>query len=290
MEIIMNLKSSRLTNKSLGEFDTEAWMDEADALLAAAIATRELWAESRPIILDSIKSKDVDYKKSWNLDKGLPQASVLLIGYACEIFLKAGLVKVYMGCDESRFKYDVKFKFGHNLLFAAQELSFPIDQKVQNNLEFLKRMITNNARYPVVSKGTTEYCDALNLRNREIRNKDKFDSLIYLSEMVREHVARIDSDKENSASFIRTNIDEDGYLMIRSGGHLPTRITYRISSLQKMNKETSLEDIINLFKADDQFTWLSSLWEKVAIYEDCYDGDSTKARKKRTFEVSNSFE
>lgn len=67
-------------------------------------------------------------------------------------------------------------------------------------------------------------------------------------------------------------------LVVRSGGHLPTRITYRLSGVQKRNNETTLEDVKSLFKGDDQFLFLNSLWDKSLICEDCYSGEKTKSR------------
>lgn len=119
----------KLSNSSVGQFDPAAWIKEGDGLIASAKITRELWKKYRQEQKQGKQGAALD----WNLLTGLPRASMLLLGYSVEMYLKAGLAKAYKGCSENMFSQDVKGRFGHKLKKIAQEISFDFENGDKKN-------------------------------------------------------------------------------------------------------------------------------------------------------------
>ena len=268
--------SDRITNRSDGQFDPKNWLKEGDGLLASAKEVRENWTDFKQTLSKRRSAPD------WNLLTGLPRSSMLLLGYSVEMYLKGGLTKAYYGCSKEMFERDVKQLFGHNLVLLAKEIYFDFKNGDADNFDGLKKMVLVDARYPVYVPEGQSYSNVVNQQTRKIWSIENFDAFYALAERVREHAHAIDSDSNNPAEMSSWQVDQDGYLAFRAGGHLPPRITYRISSAQVEAGTTSLDDMKKLF-ASPQYFRLKHFWDSAWIYEDRV---KTATRKAETVRVN----
>jgi hypothetical protein len=116
----------------------------------------------------------------------------------------------------------------------------------------------------------------VNAQTHKQWNDDEFRSIVSLAKRVREHAARIDGDSKNPVFRHSLRIDNDGYVAFRMGGHLPARITYRVSSEQKSKGETALVDMVDLLSKHDPDGIINRYWSKAIILE---DGMSDKGQR-----------
>ena len=273
--------SERIPNRSDGQFDPKNLFDEGDGLLASSAKTREIWTNHRQTFSQTVQGRKLgnrDHLSDWNLLTGLPRASMLLLGYSVEMYLKGGLVNAYKGCSKEMFERDVKGRFGHNLVSLAKEIAFPFKDGDENNLTLLKEMILVDARYPVFVPNGASYADTVNQQTGKIWSDENYKAFTELANRVKAHSRTIDKDSKNPASLNSFNVHDDGYLTFRVGGNLPPRITYRLSSVQKQNCGTSPEDIedIKALFTEPQFDGLRHYWERAWIYE---DGEKKTSRR-----------
>jgi hypothetical protein len=277
------MQTSRLSRRSVGQFDPNAWLKEGDGLVASAKETRGLWQSYRKEFSATVRERKAggrDANLDWNRLTGLPRASMLLLGYSVEMYLKAGLAKAYFGCSEEMFTRDVKGKFGHRLVSIAHEIAFALKAQDEPNLDLLKEMVLVDARYPIsVDEGAT-YTQSVNEQTSRIWSEEKFNSFLELANRIREHSSKIDQDSQDPANYGVWNIDDDGYLAFRCGGRLPPRITYRVSTVEKENGKDSLDDLKCLF-ASPEFTLLNRCWNRAWIYEDGETPNGTKKTYER---------
>ena len=272
--------SGRISSRSVGQFDPKNWFDEGDGLLASSAKTREIWTNHRQTFSQTVQERKFgnrDGASDWNLLTGLPRASMLLLGYSVEMYLKAGLAKAYKGCSKDMFGRDVKGRFGHKLVSLANEIAFSLQDGDEAHLNLLTDMVLVDARYPVFVPEGTSYADTVNQQTGRIWSSKNFDVFTELANRIKEHSRTIDANSNNPASLMSVNMDDDGYLAFRVGGNLPPRITYRLSSVQKRDCKTSLEDIKALF-ASPQFHRLRYYWERAWIYEDDEEKTSRRAQ------------
>ena len=123
-------------------------------------------------------------------------------------------------------------------------------------------------RYPQIAGNVADHMTKVNDLTRKQWNEGEFKILVGLAKRVRKHVTMLDNDKKNMAYIKCVSIDEDGYLAFRRGGHLPTRITYRVSSEQKEAGETTLRDVIDLFQQNTKYLCINRSWPHAKIFED----------------------
>ena len=263
-------KSSRISKRSAGQFDPKNWFSEGDGLFASAAKTRETWTDHRRAFSQTVRkrrSEKSDRASDWNLLTGLPRASMLLLAYSVEMYLKAGMAKAYYGCSARMFERDVKGRLGHRLVSMAKELAFNLKDGDETNLALLKDMMLFDARYPVFVPEGASYADTVNRQTRRIWSSSNFEDYSELISRIKQHSQLIDSDSSNPASCNSYRIDRDGYLTFRIGGNLPPRITYRVSLAPKSNCKTPPDEIKALF-VSPQYPQLSRYWERAWIYED----------------------
>ena len=275
--------TQRISNRSAGQFDPKNWLAEGDGLLASAAKTRAIWTNHRSAFSQTIqerRSRDRDPSSDWRLLLGLPRSSMLLLGYSVEMYLKAGLVRAYCGCSEEMFIRDIKNRFSHKLVLIANEIAFDINHKDEQGLNLLSDMILFDARYPVSVPAGDSYTDTVNQQTERIWSSENFTTLTELANRIKAHSKKIDADSTNPASYRSFCVDHDGYLAFRIGGHLPPRITYRPSSIQKQSGKTAPADMEELF-ATSQFLQLKHYWKRAWIYEDGDEKTSCRARPTR---------
>ncbi len=263
-------QSQRISNRSVGQLDQKNWIAEGDGLLASAEKTRTIWMDHRRVFSQTVqqrRSRDRDASADWNLLLGLPRSSMLLLGYSVEMYLKAGLVRAYHGCSEDMFKRDIKNRYGHRLVSMANEIALSLDQNDEKSLNLIMDMVLFDARYPVFVPPTDSYANTINQQTERIWSAESFANFTKLANRIKTHSKRIDADPNKPASFLSFNVDSDGYLAFRVGGHLPPRITFRASSEQVQRGETTSEDMKKLFPKL-RFPQLVHWWHRAWIYED----------------------
>jgi hypothetical protein len=236
-----------IDDTSTGMFSASDWSEEGDGLFQSARTTRATWLRKCRTFSDRIDKAAVSRRLLSEL-KGLPRASVLLLGYSVEMYLKGGLVKAYRGCREELFRHDSKKKFRHKLASLATEIDFPHASSDRHDFHQLQKLIVSGARYPIepgmisidARTRRAEFSRQLNERTALIWSDDRFRQLCALSARVRAHVDLIDNDENNPAHLDHGYIGETGYWVFRIGGLLRPRVTYRPCNL---NRDLSEEDV-----------------------------------------------
>lgn len=276
----MKPMNEKVSQYSQGIFNSLAWIQEGDGLYASARTTRAIWYIKRREHSKKIDEKysSVSNIRNWHLIYGLPKSSVLILAYSVEIYLKAGLAKLFVRCDSNLLETAFK-KYGHNLKDLARALEFPLDNESSGDLDELKKYIIHEARYPITPDISQGYLNSYNKRNAAINDANKFKRLCSLAKRIRAHSAKIDSDKTHPAYMARFVIQPDGYIAIRIGGGLKTRITYRLSSVQITKNQTSASHIKAVLKDHAE---VYKFWYVAEVYEDTgHKGKREATLKKR---------
>ncbi|MNG06886.1 hypothetical protein D3C84_901590 [compost metagenome] len=186
---------------------------------------------------------------------------------------------MFIRCDSALLGAEFK-KHGHNLKDLANAIEFPLDKKSSGDLDELKRYILHEARYPVTPNINQDYLNSHNKRSTAINDANKFKRLCSLARKIRAHSNKIDSDKTRPVYVTRLTIQPDGYIAIRVGGGLKTRITYRASSTQISKDITSASHIKVALKNHPK---IYNFWRSAEVYEDTKNKGKREAtlRKRR---------
>ncbi|MDR6294301.1 hypothetical protein E9232_006855 [Inquilinus ginsengisoli] len=222
--------------------EARAWIEEGDGLLASARVMRATWLWRKRRFSASVSLGDRPRSRAWIELLGLPRSSCLLLGYSVEMYLKAGIAKLYRNCRQEMFSRDVKKIYGHNLDEMAEEICLPLTGARRSDLKLMKEFILFEARYPLQIKPGMRFPDAINKRTDKIWGNEQFRRLCALSRDIQIYVSKLDQNRANPASVSRLEVDKDGYVAFRFGGGLPTRITYRPSSHRSTRGEIWAED------------------------------------------------
>ena len=188
--------NGRISTRSTGQFDPKNWFTEGDGLLASATMARESWTTHRRTFLQTVQVRKAGKRNGasdWSLLTGLPRSSMLLLGYSVEMYLKAGLTKVYRGCSEEMFERDVKTRYRHRLVYLAKEIAFALQGDDEDNLNVLKQMILVDARYPAFVPKGISFSDAANHQTERIWSSSNFEAYTRLANRIQEHSRRIDN-------------------------------------------------------------------------------------------------
>ena len=259
----------RISNQSAGTFDAAVWIGEGDGLLASARTARATWHCKRRRFVGLIAMRQSRMRKAtaWNELTGLPKASMLLLGYAVEMFLKAGLARVYQGCREEMFDRDVRQRFSHDLSAIAAEVDLPFLDAVRCDLDRLREYVLADARYPARPVAGGRYEDAANAVTDEMWDWRRFRRLCALARDIRAHVSSIDHDHRHTALFRSYRIGDDGYVMFRVGGNLRPRITYHVGADRGDAKPMSPVQLRELFDQPKDHV-IQHYWDMATIVED----------------------
>jgi hypothetical protein len=267
------MRNPRIINAEIvGIFNAADWLEEGDGLCISARITRATWLRKRRVFAQRIEASGAS-RRLWLELTGLPRASVLLLGYSIEMYLKAGLVKAYRGCREELFSHDLMRKFKHNLLKLASEIDFPNTQQNEQNFTELQELIKGGARYPITPEDVmgndakasrNRFSKQIRERNALIWSDDRFRQLCALSAEIRAYATRIDSDENNPSHLSSGDIGQAGYWSFRFGVNLRPRVTYRLcSSLPSVGAE----DVKKVVERNPIFRALTT-WEDCTIYPD----------------------
>ncbi|EHZ7431709.1 hypothetical protein K6P21_003616 [Vibrio cholerae] len=177
------------------------------------------------------------------------KTSYLLLGYAFELLLKAGVLSIYVGLSKDLFESEIKSKFGHDLVKMTGVLGIEIDEKENSLLATLKNDITNAARYPVKVNSVDDYCSVTIDSTSRYSCDDIYNNYMFLYSRIKEFVLRIDNTSDDPKLSYEVCLDEDGYFIYRSGGSLPTMMVYKFSQLQIKNGEDNRDSLLQLLKS-----------------------------------------
>lgn len=224
----MTASTVKLTRHGQGDLGARDWGKEGDGLYASA---RHLWASALVQTRRFERHQDLHtIRKSINkaiiVNAAFPKASVLLIGYCVEMYLKGGLTKQLIGCADDVFRSTLK-SYSHSYDKLAKDLIGELSSEHRDDLKALSNFVLNDARYPVEASTNEEYVDKTNRRAQAIYSGQAFRRYCRLAKQIRARIAKIDNDRSNPCSTSHWKIDHDGYLCYRYGGNLPRRITYR---------------------------------------------------------------
>ena len=218
----------KLARNSQGDLGPKDWIKEGDGLYVSA---RHLWASwlvkarkfERAEDLKAIRKTLINHMHTTN---GFPKASILLIGYCVEMYLKAGLTKLFIGYPDDVFRRQLR-NYSHDFPLLAVDLLGNISAEQKEDLESLKNFVLNDARYPVEGGQNDKYVTNYNTRYRKIFNAHSFKRYCRLAKYIKDQIGRIDSDSSNPCSHSAWDVGRDGFLCYRYGGNLASRITYR---------------------------------------------------------------
>jgi len=240
-------------------------MKEGEHLFVSAKVMRARWIVKRRKLRRSIVHR-APSAGAWAELEGLPKASVLLLGYAVEMFLKAGLSKAYAGCPETLFDRDLR-RYSHDFKKLAKAVAFDATYQDKQDLNTLREMVLYDARYPVKPDEQTSAIELQADRTSVIWSRAHFTRLRHLVLRIKAHVAKIDRDSTNPCSVTSIAVDDDGYVVYRVGGWLPPRVTYRFSAAQLAAGESNRESLRALAEAG-QLALLIHYWDEAKFHED----------------------
>ncbi|WP_156473062.1 hypothetical protein [Pseudorhodoferax sp. Leaf265] len=182
-----------------------------------------------------------------------------------EMYLKAGITKLFVGCSEDFFDHAVRKRYGHKLRQLAKDLHFDASQQDLNDLKDLEAMMVTGARYPVVPGPDGSSAEQESERTRTMWNGTSYFRFRQLALRVRRHVSHIDADPQRPMSHWRVPFGGDGYVVCRSGGGLPPRVTYRRGSDRMDDGDDVLQEVKLLVVARHDFT---GMWDVAVKNED----------------------
>jgi hypothetical protein len=263
------MRKDHVRYESKGIFDAREWFKEGDGLLVSARTTRATWLWKKRAFTRQIK-KPIHPSRAarrWDELEGLPRASVLLLGYAVEMYLKGGVARAYHQCPEALLQRDLRRRFGHDLRALAQEVEFVPGVEDQDLLGQLSDFIRNGARYPITPRAGISYTDEWNKRTGDVWNAARFRQYCSLAARIKAHVERIDWDSSDPATFRQIRIDRDGYVIFRLGGRLRPRVTYRASTEMALARKTAPEKIKAIVQSVGDPIILH-YWDAAVIIED----------------------
>ncbi|MDP9421674.1 MAG: hypothetical protein M3Q19_02360 [Pseudomonadota bacterium] len=251
-----------------GIFSHGEWQKEGDGLYESARILRAAWRVKRRSFFRQIKitERPSGYGRSLILLEGLPRSSVLLLGYAAEMYLKSGALRAYGHCPQALFERDLRKRFGHKLIVLAEEVEFPLTEKARDHLQLLTDFIEEDARYPITPQEGIEYTRQWNARTAAAQGDEAFREYCTLVRAIDKHVSRIDQDESNPSVFLGQKIGADGFLVQRIGGNLGPRVTYRPSTSLIEKGETAPDDIKALLDPE-RHDLLLHYWDESVIVE-----------------------
>jgi hypothetical protein len=258
-----------LRYQSKGIFNHGEWLKEGGGLFESARILRAAWLLKRRTFRRELRisERPPSFARSVTLLEGLPRSSVLLLGYAAEMYLKSGALRAYGHCPQALFERDLRKRFGHKLVVLAEEVEFPLSPEDRNQLQLLTDFIEEEARYPITPQEGVEYTRQWNARTRAAQDDKAFRGYCALVKAIHKHVGRIDQDESNPSVFMGQKIGDDGFIVQRIGGNLGPRVTYRPSSILIESGDTTPDAIKALLDPDEHHILLH-YWDESVIVED----------------------
>lgn len=228
--------------KSIGEhgiFNKNHWVQEARGKLISANLLRQCALEKQSEF-DSLRTfKEVNDQRLTskevfdlvNVRDSARKSSILILGYAIELLLKAGIVSLLINAPKIILEKTLR-DYGHNLLIIAKELHLDLSPVEINLLETLSSYIVNETRYPVTPSSITDYCNQSNKITQFVSDEANFTRGVTFFTRVDKFIADIDGTSENMKIYSRMEMEQNGYLTFRIGGKLPPIVIIKFCQSQ----------------------------------------------------------
>jgi len=264
----MTTQLVRIGNKGHGTHKPSEWINRGDSFVENAKILRRSFKRRRKSFSANIKSYPGSRKperlKLWATLDGLPVSSHLLLGYGCEMYLKAALAKAFRGCEATFFDAQCR-QFSHCLIELAQEVDIGLEAYEAEWLSKLSDAMANG-RYPL--PGTldkAEYVENANLQTSFQWDDDVFSQILNLAVWLRNHASMIDNDSEHTALFDAAYLGSDGYVAMRIGGRLRPRVTFKPSSEMISAGKEDAKHLHDLIKDHGMFGFIAMSWDSARI-------------------------
>lgn len=192
-------------------------------MLASSRVLRTVWVKQRRRIK---VTRPTHLHGEWAALTGHPTASMLLLAYGVETYLKAGLAKWLQDCPNRTFSKALR-QYSHDYAKLANDMEIPEAVASQASLADLTQVVLMDGRYPAEPLPDGNPIDAINQRTWRNWSRKRFNENFALASRLRAYVARLNSDEKNPTSTFRRSLDEEGYVVLRVGGNMPSRITFR---------------------------------------------------------------
>jgi len=249
----MKKKTTIVGFNETGIFNPKEWLDEAETQFFSSNLLRNFGKEK---LLEAKKANSetiTSYEESkiFNLVDEKEKAyksSILLISYAVELILKAGVVSFYRSIPKCLVNEELKRNYSHNLIKIVNDLSIELTKKERALLVNAQDFILEKARYPINPDDVKSYFEEKNINNDNIQSEEFHDDITLLYKKLLSHVRLIDRDTDNPVQIWKIDLDQDGYIVLRVGGNLPERMTVKYSSLQIANKENDIDSLYNFIE------------------------------------------
>ncbi|HDS0941471.1 TPA: hypothetical protein QDZ12_004794 [Pseudomonas putida] len=256
-----------ISRDSVGVYRSKEWMEKGDSLLASSRELRLSWTLNQRKLKRTLKNLHLITEKDRRLfssDKHLLGPSYMLLGYAAEMYLKAGLATVIHGCSEQLFKHLSSKEYGHKLQKIAQSIYFKLDKESSTDLVDLQAFIESEGRYPIEADDRNDLINQSNSLRLRSSNKTYYRRLCRLVERIARHSADLGGNRRTPASTGTWQYDDDGYISLWLKTGLPPRITYRLS--QKLTLER--EPMVVLREMIRSLPGLNAAWPHCDLYEE----------------------
>ncbi|NHF65942.1 hypothetical protein [Xanthomonas hortorum] len=267
------LVEMRLGSAKHGETEANAWVEEGDGLAATARSIRINWLRTKKKI--KIGKPEFPRRGDMAALTGNPRASVLLMGYAVEMYLKAGLAKWLKQCPESLFLADIR-RYSHNYKKLADDLEIDASIAPRELLDFLSKAVMLEARYPASPRRNETPIDAINRRTTDLWSDAKFKAICLLVRRLRAHVVQMNSDRLKPSYTKSFGMPLEGYIVMRVGGHLPSRVTVRPPT----GTEWGSDEVGDLLESIASIK-VQQHWRQCALYLHCSGKGSQRIKTKQ---------
>jgi hypothetical protein len=253
----------RLKKTDRGGFNASGWVRGGDFHLASSQILRRIWKRRRASASAAIK----DRAQRKNIQKLLLDAeaaaksSVLLLSYALELFLKAGLVPIYHECSKELFERDLKRGYSHEPDKDRAGGAISHRERGTRHPEVRPAMRLYYARYPLMVPDEREHTKEWNAQDRGALGPGTVHA--GRQACTRRSQARRPSrsDSSNPADFTSYQIDDDGYFSFRCGEHLPPRITVKYSTKQRRARKNNRRALLAMIRQVRTLPLVERYWK-----------------------------
>ncbi len=237
-----------------GIYNKKNWISEADNHFFSSTALRKLFSTTKQEINPQLKtffrttnseSDGVKVNSMIKESEAAAKSSILLIGYAIELYLKAGLVRIYQNMPRADFDKTIK-NHGHNLVDISSLLGIRLSKNENKALERIKKLILDEARYPLTPSGPDSFHEKSNRISSEVWGENSYNTWKSLAQKIKEYVSQIDCSKADPVHTCALNIDSDGYCLFHIGGTLQPYVTVKYSSNQVKDKKDNIKHLLEL--------------------------------------------
>ena len=239
-------------------YDKRSWQAEAARHLESAKLLRIIRKRRRARVGKASEASRLRHVQA--MDAAVTSSN-LLVGYAIELFLKAGATSLYQGCSKGLFQNEIKRRYGHDLVKLAKAIELPMSSTDRSVLKWMTKVILHEGRYPPLAQKGQSYNSLRNYRAFKFWSDQEFATVLELVDRIRDHVSLIDGDSNNPASYIAYRISGDGYFAFRCGGNLKARITVKYSSAQRRMRKNSKRELKRLILRHTQNPLVGRYWD-----------------------------